>query len=146
MLETLRFAFELPLMARSQHYAERSSSTRTGRTGQTGHFGQLDSSTPVTFRANLHLNSQNRWVSEPGWRTGLRESVVWSTLASWLVTWGSIGASVIFTGDFLFESHATPDAPGYVTPYFKVAAAALVLPIGWIAGGLATLGVTRRTV
>ena len=55
------------------------------------------------------------------------------------------GASFIFTGNFLFESHAAPDEPGYVTTYFKVAALALVLPFAWVTTGTAVLGVTRRS-
>jgi hypothetical protein len=71
--------------------------------------------------------------------------MVWSTMASVLIAWGSVVASVIFTGNFLFESHATPDAPGYVSPYFQVAALALSIQFTVIGAGLAVLGLTRRS-
>lgn len=132
VVSTLRFMLELPLMARAQHYAERSTETRT-----------VYDEPAVGVRASRPL-SVHRWLTEPAWRSTLREAVIWSTAASWLVTWGSIGASFIFTGDFLFESHATPDAVGNVTPYFKVAALALVLPASWISTGIGLLGLTRH--
>lgn len=131
IVSTLRFMLELPLMARAQHYAERSASTRT----------MYDE---ASTNNSMRPLSAQRWLAEPAWRTTLREAIVWSTAASWLITWGSIGASFIFTGNFLFETHATSDDVGYVTPYFKVTALALVLPMGWMAAGIAVLGVTRR--
>ena len=133
VVSTLRFMLELPLMARAQDHAERSAATRT-----------TYEEPVVDERASRPLSVQ-RWLTEPAWRSTLREAIIWSTAASWLVTWGSIGPSFIFTGDFLFESHATPDAVGYVTPYFKVAALALVLPASWLSTGIGLLGLTRHT-
>lgn len=134
LIESIQFALHLPIMARSQHYAERSAKTSTA-----------DPATPSVAIWN-HISHMQRWRSEQAWRMRLREVIVWSTTASWLVTWGSIGASFIFTGDFLFEVHESPDAPGYVTNYFKVAALTFVLPFAVATVGLAVLGSTRRKI
>lgn len=134
LLESFRFALHLPVMARSQHYAERSATTSTA--------------TPDTSGATSwkHVSHMRRWRSEQLWRTRLRESIVWASFASWLVTWGSIGASTIFTGDFLFEVHESAGAPGYVSNYFKVAALTFILPFALAMVGLVTLGTTRRSL
>lgn len=132
LIESVRFTLHLPLMARAQHYAERSALT--------------GSTTPETAGALAwkHASHMRLWRSEKLWRMRLREAMVWSTLASWLVTWASIGASVIFTGNFLFEVHETPDAAGYVSNYFKVAALTFVLSFALVTTGLTALGVTRK--
>lgn len=132
LFESLRFALHLPVMARSQHYAERSAMTSTA--------------TPHTSGATSweHVSYMRRWRSEQLWRTRFRESIIWASFASWLVTWASISASVIFTGDFLFEVHESSGAPGYVSNYFKVAAVTFLLPFALTTLGLVTLGTTRR--
>ncbi len=119
-------------MARSQDCAERSAETLTIVDG-------LNAS-PVA-----HLAHMDRWRSEPAWRSRFREVLVWATLTSWLISLGSIETSFIFTGNFLFETHATANASGYVTNYFKVAALAFLLPLAWSTVGMAVLGITRRT-
>lgn len=129
LVDSVRFALELPLMARAQQYAEHSTPTRTSTPEKQDKAGSVHS---------------DRWLSEPAWRGRLRETLVWSTMASGLITWGSITVSIIFTGNFLFESHATPESPGYVSPYFQVAALVLSIQMTWIGAGLAVLGKTRR--
>lgn len=138
IVESVRFAFVLPFMARSQHSAERSVRTST--------------EIPASFDAKsdsaawIHFVYLAHWRSEPLWRMKLREALVWSTFASWAITWGSIGASFIFTGNFLFEVHETPEAAGYVSNYFKVSALAFALPFVWVTVGIAVLGLSRRRV
>ncbi len=56
VIDTLRFAFELPLMARAQHYAERSASTRTL-------IHQASEDDPA-----MQPPHAQRWLSEPAWR------------------------------------------------------------------------------
>ncbi len=133
LLDMVRFAVTLPLMARSQHMAERTEHTSTA----------LEAGTNA--EAVEHIAHVSRWRSEPRWRSSLRESIIWSTLVLWVATWGAIGASVTFTGDFLFETHATPDSPGYVSNYFKVAALTFALPFAAVPIGLSVLGLTRRS-
>lgn len=132
LLDIARFAIALPLMARSQHLAERTRRTSTA----------LD--VDAHAEAAEYVAYMSRWRNEASWRSILRESIVWSTLALWLTTWASIGASFILTGNFLFETHATPEAPGYVSNYFKVAALTFALPFAVVSAGLTALGITRR--
>ena len=133
LFDLVRFAVTLPFVARSQHMAERIERTSTA----------FDANSHV--EAVDHVAHMSRWRSEPGWRSSLRESLVWATFALWLTTWASIGASVVFTGDFLFETHATPDAPGYVSNYFKVAALTFLAPFAAVPLGLMTLRLTHRS-
>ncbi len=133
-IEFISLFFHLPFMARSQHYAERS-----GATGSAIETGE----DPVSESYASYLT---RWRAETLWHTRLRELIVWSTLASWLISYGAIGASVVFTGDFLFETHETPEAAGYVSNYFKVAALSFVAPFAWILAGLGTLRASRHRI
>ncbi len=132
IIETASLFIHMPFMARSQHYAERSNETESAISASDG------------VESNAYAGYLRRWRVESLWRTRLRELLVWSTFASWFVGWGSIEASFIFTGNFLFETHETPEAAGYVSNYFKVAALLFIAPFAWIMVGLATLRVTGR--
>jgi hypothetical protein len=69
---------------------------------------------------------------------------VLALLAGGLVTSGAVVASVAATRNFLFEVHATPNAPGEVTPYFQVAAAATSLALTFAGAGLVALAAIGR--
>lgn len=134
LFEMTKLALYLPIMARSQHIAERSAAT-SSTVGEQAHVQAVD-----------HQSHMDRWRVEARWRSALREAVVWSTFASWTATCLAIGASFLFTGNFLFETHATAEAPGYVSNYFKVAALTFLLPFAVVPSGFALLRITRRSV
>jgi hypothetical protein len=116
----LAFLARLPLLARAQAAAERSAATRTR--------GELPGAAP-----------RNSMVA-----TRLREAILLALLAGGLVASGAVVASIAATGNFLFEVHTTPDAPGEVTPYFQVAAAATSLALTFAGAGLVALAAIRR--
>jgi hypothetical protein len=116
----LAFLARLPLLARAQAAAERSAATRTR--------GELAGAAPRSSTAT----------------TRLREAILLALLAGGLVAGGAVVASIAATGNFLFEVHATPDAPGEVTPYLQVAAAATSLALTFAGSGLVALAALRR--
>ena len=119
-LPLLAFLARLPLLARAQATAERSAATRTR--------GEPPAGAPRSSTAS----------------TRLREAIVLTLLAGGLIATGAVVASFAATGDFLFERHATPDAPGEVTPYFQIAAAATSLALTLAGVGLVALAAIGR--
>ncbi len=119
-LQLLMLCVRLPGLARSQDTEERHHATRT--------------------------RGGDAWPVEPRWRGRLRESIVWLTVAGWTTASGAVVTSVIATGNFLFESHASPEAPGIVSNYFRVAAVSGMLPVAIGISALLLLKMTRRAV
>jgi hypothetical protein len=109
---------DLPRIARSQHSAEASPTTRTAGD-------------------NLPISA------EPQWRGSLRESLIWMVVAGWLLIVVSISMSFIQTGNFLFEYSPESGRPEIVTPYFKLVALSLMIQFLAIGSGLIALRVRR---
>ncbi len=120
LFQLLMLCVRLPSLARSQDAAERHPATRT--------------------------RGGDAWLVEARWRGRLRESIVWLTVAGWTTASGAVVTSLIATGEFLFESHASPEAPGMVSNYFRVAAVSGLLPVAAGVSALVLLRMTRRTV
>ena len=107
--QSTAFLLRLPLLARAQAAAERNPRTRSH--GQPGHSSALPSG---AYRP--------------------REIAIAVLGLGWTVSFLAIAVSTVVTGNFLFEYAPTPSPAALsqeeiVSPYFRVAAAAAVLPL-----------------
>jgi hypothetical protein len=114
----ITLALNLPSIARAQHSAETSPSTKTTGT---------DSSSIVESR----------------WKGSLRESIIWTVAAGWLLIGVTITMSFAQTGDFLFEYGPHSGREEVVTPYFKLVAISMSIQLTTIGTGLLALRIPR---
>ena len=61
---------------------------------------------------------------------GAREAAIACVALGWTIALLAVLVSTVATGNFLFEYAPTPGGEEIVSPYFKVAAAAAILPLG----------------
>lgn len=100
----LVFLARLPLLARTQAAAERHPATR--------------SRNPAAGSPAITSTQQR-----------LREALIVIVVIGWAVAAVTIAVSTFVTGNFLFEYAPLPAEPEIVSPYFKIAAPAALLPV-----------------
>ncbi|MDA1278630.1 MAG: hypothetical protein O3B95_01100 [Chloroflexi bacterium] len=115
-----RICIDLPGIARSQQLAESSPSTRTS--------GHVEGELPPV---------------EPEWKGRLREWLIWTVLASWLVMATSIVTSFVQMGNFLLDYSPNAGEPEIISPYSRVVAIALLVQIVSVSTGLTALRIRR---